>query len=288
MADGQYGYQDASPAEIMFEPVQRFNGEPINDQLAPYGAQYYLVSREQPVQVSFDGSTLARLTPVDPSSGEYAWYSNRGDESEITLSRSFDLSQVDSAKLNYKTWFELDSHADYVYLEISTDGGTTWQVLGTEHGTDQDPFEVALGIGYTGSSVKWLSESINLSPYVGQEIQLRFHMVSDLTINRDGFQLDDIAIPELDYFDGAEDDSGGWEARGFVRSSNFVPVDWIVWLVTPGDPPQVDRIELSPEQTAEFEIAGLGSEYSRAVVIISPSAPTTTLELDYELIFQHP
>ena len=288
MADGQYGYQDASPAEIMFEPVQRFNGEPINDQLAPYGAQYYLVSREQPVQVSFDGSTLARLTPVDPFSGEYAWYSNRGDESEFTLSRSFDLSQVDSAKLNYKTWFELDSHADYVYLEISTDGGTTWEVLGTEHGTDQDPFEVALGNGYTGSSVKWLSESIDLSRYIGQEIQLRFHMVSDLTINRDGFQLDDITIPELDYFDGAEDDSGGWEARGFVRSSNFVPVDWIVWLVTPGDPPQVDRIELSPEQTAEFEIAGLGSEYSRAVVIVSPTAPTTTLELDYELIFQHP
>jgi multidrug efflux pump subunit AcrA (membrane-fusion protein) len=61
-----------------------------------------------------------------------------------------------------------------------------------------------------------------------------------------------------------------------------------VWLVTPSDPPQVNRIELNPEQTAEFEIAGLGSQYSRAAVIVSPTAPTTTLELDYELVFQHP
>jgi hypothetical protein len=40
--------------------------------------------------------------------------------------------------------------------------------------------------------------------------------------------LDEIAIPELDFFDGAEIDSGGWEARGFIRNSNFIPVEWIV------------------------------------------------------------
>jgi hypothetical protein len=288
MADGQYGYQEATPDEIMFEPVQLFNGDPISDKLPPYGTQYYLVSRDQPVQVSFNGSTLARLTPVDPFSGEYAWYSNRGDESEFTLTRLFDLSQVDTATLNFNTWYELDPFADFAYLEVSTDGGVTWKILETAHGTDQDPYGVSPGVGYTGSSVEWISESIDLSPYSGQEIQLRFHVISDLTVNRDGFQLDDIAIPELDYFDGAEDDSGGWEARGFVRSSNFVPTEWIVWLVTPSDPPQVNRIELNPEQTAEFEIAGLGSQYSRAAVIVSPTAPTTTLELDYELVFQHP
>jgi bacillopeptidase F (M6 metalloprotease family) len=246
------------------------------------------VSRDQPVQVSFKGSILARLTPVDPFSGEYAWYSNRGDESEFTLTRSFDLSQLDSATLSFKTWYELDPFSDFAYLEISTDQGETWEIVETAHGEVEDPYEVSLGVGYTGSSVEWLTESIDLSQYSGQEIQLRFHVVSDLTVNRDGFQLDEISIPELGYFDGAEDDTGGWEARGFVRSSNFVPADWIVWLVTPGDPPQVERIEMNPSQSAEFEIAGLGNEYSRAAVIVSPTAPTTTMELDYELIFQYP
>jgi hypothetical protein len=288
MADGQYGYREITPADIIYKPVQQFNGEPISDRLPPYGAQYYLVSRDQPVQVSFKGSTLARVTPVDPFSGEYVWYSNRGDETELTLTRTFDLSELASATLNFKTWYELENYFDFAYLEVSTDGGQTWEVIETTHGTDQDPIGTSRGFGYTGSSLDWLSESINLTPYSGQEIQLRFHVISDLSTTRDGFQLDEIMIPELGYYDGAEDDSGGWEARGFVRSSNFVPAEWIVWLITAGTPPQVHRIILSPEQSAEFDIPGLGSDYPRAAVIVSPTAPTTTLELDYELVFQHP
>ncbi|MFL7891410.1 MAG: hypothetical protein AB8I56_05045 [Anaerolineales bacterium] len=288
MANGQFGYQEITPADIIYEPVQLFNGEPINDRLPPYGTKYYLVSRDQPVQVSFTGSTLARLTPVDPFEGEFVWYSNRGDESDFTLTRTFDLSDLDSATLNYMTWFELDNYFDFAYLEVSTDGGATWEVIETEHGTDLDPNENSLGFGYTGSSVEWLSESIDLTQYTGQEILLRFHVISDLTTTRDGFQIDEISIPELDYYDGAEDNSGGWEASGFIRSSNFVPADWIVWLITAGNPPNVERIELSNEQMAEFDIPGLGVDYPRAAVIVSPTAPTTTLELDYELIFQQP
>jgi immune inhibitor A len=286
--EGQFGYQEITPANIIYQPVQLFNGEPISESLPPYGSQYYLVSRDQPVEVNFTGSTLARLTPVDPYAGEYVWYSNRGDETDFTLTRTFDLSDLDSATFEYQTWYELDNFFDYTYLEASTDGGETWDVIETNHGTDENPIGNSLGYGYTGSSLEWLPESVDLSPYTGQEIQLRFHMITDLSTTRDGFQIDEISIPELGYYDGAEDDSGGWEARGFVRSSNFVPAEWIVWLITSGNPPQVHRIEVNPDQTAAFDIPGLGTEYPRAAVIVSPTAPTTTLELDYELVFQHP
>lgn len=288
IADGQYGYQEVTPAEIIFETVQLFSGEPISDQLPPYGAQYYLVSRDQPVQVSFNGSTLARLTPADAYNGEYVWYSNRGDGTEFTLTRAFDLSDLESATLNFKTWFELEEYDDFAHLEVSIDGGQTWEILETANGTDHDPHDKSLGFSFTGSSLEWLSESIDLTPYRGQVIHLRFHVITDFATSRDGLQLDDIAIPELGYFDGAEDESGGWEAHGFIRSTNFVPIEWIVWLITAGNPPQVHRIELSPEQSAEFDIPGLGSEYPRAAVIVSPTASKTTMEQVYELIFQHP
>jgi hypothetical protein len=286
--EGQFGYQEITPANIKYQPVQLFNGEPISESLPPYGSQYYLVSRDQPVEVNFTGSTLARLTPVDPYAGEYVWYSNRGDETDFTLTRTFDLSDLDSATFEYQTWYELDNFFDFAYLELSTDGGETWDVIETNHGTDENPIGNSLGYGYTGSSLEWLPESVDLSPYTGQEIQLRFHVITDLSTTRDGFQIDEISLPELGYYDGAEDDSGGWEARGFVRSSNFVPAEWIVWLITAGNPPQVHRIEVNPDQTAAFDIPGLGTEYPRASVIVSPTAPTTTLELDYELVFQHP
>ena len=288
--EGQFGYREITPDNIIYQPVQQFNGEPLIESLPPYAAQYYLVNRDEPIQVSFNGSTLARLTPADPYAGEYVWYSNRGDESEFTLTRTFDLSDLDSATLEYQTWYEFENFLDFAYLETSTDGGKTWEILETNYGTDQDPIGRSLGFSYTGSSVDWLPETIDLTPYAGKEIQLRFHVVTDFATSRDGFQIDEISIPELGYYDGAEDDSGGWDARGFVRSSNFVPAEWIVWLITAGigNPPQVYRIEVNADQSAEFEIPGLGTEYPRAALIVSPTAPITTLKLDYELSFLQP
>jgi bacillopeptidase F (M6 metalloprotease family) len=184
---------------------------------------------------------LARLTPADPPSGQFAWYSNRGDQSEFTLTNTFDLTGLDTATFDYKVWYELEEYWDFAYVEVSTDGGESWQILETTHGTDQDPIDMSYGVGYTGTTLEWLSESNDLSQYTGQEIQLRFHVLNDFATNRDGFQVDDIAIPEMGYFDSAEDDSGGWEAKGFIRSSNLVPAEWIVWLVKASNPFQVDR-----------------------------------------------
>jgi len=98
--------------------------------------------------------------------------------------------------------------------------------------------------------------------------------------------LDNIQIPEIDYFDGAEDDQGGWDAQGFVRSSNVVPADWIVWLVkvnTDADlKDEVMRIQLDEMQSADFDIEGFGETFDFAALVISPAAPTTTMSLDYE------
>jgi hypothetical protein len=289
LQEGQYGYQDIKPYLPERELVRTFEGEPIQDQLPPYGTRYYEIRSDEDLSGAFNGSTLARLTPLDPASGAYAWYSSRGDASEFSLTRAFDLSQVDSATLNYKVWYELDEFYDYAYVEVSTDGGESWTILETAHGTDQNPYQRAYGHGYTGTALEWQEESIDLSPYAGQEVQLRFEVISDFTANRDGLQLDDIEIPEIGFFDGAEDESGGWEARGFVRSTNFVPAEWIVWLLKLGVglPTQVERIELGTDQSAEFEIAGFGEEFSFAAVVVSPTAPVTTMELDYELVFEH-
>lgn len=288
LAQGQFGYQEFDPVPPLWEVIRMASEEPISGRLPPYGTQYYQVDNSGPVVVSFTGSTLARLTPLDPPNGQFVWYSNRGDESEFSLTRSFDLTGLDKATLNYKIWYELEEFFDFAYVEVSTDGGESWQVLETAHGTSEDPKTTSYGIGYTGATIEWLEESIDLSPYAGQAIQLRFEVITDLSTNRDGIQIDDIEIPELGYFDGAEDDSGGWEARGFIRSGNFVPANWIVWLVKPGSPMDITRIELSPEQTAEFEIDGLGEEVPFAALVVSPTAPVTTMDLNYELVLRNP
>ena len=288
LEDGQFGYQQIRPVRPLFETVESIGGDPVADQLPPFGTRYYELRQDDPVQIEFAGSTLARLTPADPPSDNFAWYSNRGDESEFTLTRKFDLSELDEATLTFRTWYQLEKYYDYAYLEVSTDGGQTWELLSTIHGTNENPNFLAYGMGYTGSSLEWLFETVDLSPYTGQEVLIRFHMITDFTTNQDGFMVDDISIPELEFFDGAEDDSGGWEANGFVRSSNIVPVEWILWLVKTSNPIQVERIAITPDQSADFAITGLGEDFNIAYIVVSPTAPVTTMDIDYELRFEQP
>jgi hypothetical protein len=286
--EGQFGYQEIRPAPPQLEAVESFTGEKIADQLSPYGARYYEVRRDGPLRVDFAGSTMARLTQADPVSGDFAWYSTRGDGSEFTLSRILDLSVVDSATLRFKAWYQLEEYYDYAYVEISLDGGRTWKILDTVHGTDLDPHNVALGTGYTGSTPDWKFDSVDLTPYTGQKVHIRFHVITDDNTNWDGFQVDDITIPEIGHFDGAEDDLGSWKTEGFIRSSNFVPVEWIMWLVKNTNPVQVERLNLSPDQTASFEIFGLGESFNQARIVISPTAPVTTKAIDYQINFEVP
>lgn len=286
LAEGQFGYTEYESLLPTRQVVESFGAEPGIGRLPPYGAHYYEIKGTEDVEVSFTGSTLARLTPIDPASGDYVWYSNRGDESGFSLTRSFDLRDLQSATLNYKVWYELEEFYDFAYLQISADGGNSWTILETAAGTGEDPQDTAYGWGYTGVATEWITESIDLTEYAGQVVDIRFEVLTDFSTNRDGLLLDDIEIPELGYFDGAEDDAGGWEAVGFVRSSNFVPAEWIVWLVELTDPTSVTRLELDSQQETEFTISGFGERFPFAAVVISPTAPVTTMELDYELVLQ--
>jgi immune inhibitor A len=288
LADGQFGYQKIKPFEPIQEVISTFPIQTTAARLKPYAARYYRITADQPVSVSFRGSTMARLTLLDPPSGQFVWYSNRGDETEFSLWREFDLTNVETATLNYKVSFDLEKDYDYGYVQVSIDEGNTWEILETEHGTADNPHGTALGFGYTGISGNWRSESLDLSPYAGNRILLRFQVINDFTTNLFGLQLDDIEIPEIGFFDGAEDDTAGWEVQGFVRSSNFVPAEWILWLVTHGETTEIKRIDVSSNQAAEFVIDGLGIEYPYATVVVSPIAPVTSMELDYEFIFHYP
>lgn len=285
LADGQWGYDEYDTVRPVRYVYENFPVNPIRATLLPYAAKYFELRATGDVHVSFRGSSLARLTPADPASGQFAWYSNRGDESEFHLTRTFDLSNTTSATLTYKLWYDLERTYDYAFVEVSTNGGESWSLLRTQRSTSADPNELSYGWGYTGASGRWVEESVNLTEFAGQEVLLRFEVVTDFTISHSGLMLDDIAIPEIGYFDGAEDDAGGWEAVGFVRSANVVPTDWVIWVIKLTDPvTTVERITLDELQHAEFTISGFGSDFPFAAIILSPTAHTTTLDIAYELI----
>ena len=287
--EARYSYpgQKIGPAAIDIShdvyPVRR------ESTVHQYAADYVELRTDRDVAIEFAGEPYARLTPVDAHSGQYAWWSNRGDESDTTLTRAFDLQSVDRATLVTWMWYDIESGWDYAYVEVSTDGGQTWDLLSGSRSTTQDPNGNSFGPAYTGTSEGWIRETFDLSPYARQQVLVRFEYVTDDAINQVGWLLDDICIPELVYCDDLESGPGGWQANGFVYSDNRVAQQYLVQLITFGEqsgqssvPFRVLSMSLDERKRGHLDVRGLGPEIERSVLVISALAAVTTEVATYE------
>jgi immune inhibitor A len=195
------------------------------------------------------------IVPADPYSGDYAFWSNKGDESNMTLTQTFDFSAVDGPlTLSYWTWYDIEKDYDYVYLVASEDG-QSWDILKTPRGTDKDPSGNSYGWGYNGESGGWVQEQVDISRFAGKEVQLRFEYVTDAAVNGEGLLLDDIAIPQIGYFTDFETGDGGWFADGFVRIQNRLPQTYAVSIIQP-DQKTVQTIHIAAGESLELPQAG--------------------------------
>jgi immune inhibitor A len=221
----------------------------------------------------FDGETMAQVVPADPHSGDWAFWSNRGNVSDMTLTRSFDFSgTAGPIELSYWTWYDLEEDWDYVYLEASGDNGQTWQILTTPSGTGTDPTGNSYGWGYTGFSGGgtegvWIEETADLTTYAGGPVMLRFEYITDASVNGEGLLLDDVSIAAAGYSEDFEAGDGGWQAEGFVRLYNRLPQTYRVVLVETGATTRVTEIALDETQYAEVPLS-LGGDYAQATLLV--------------------
>jgi hypothetical protein len=281
---GQWGYKD-----IRLDPVvlsEHYGAYPAENEAAvyQYGGDYIELSGSGDVTIDFTGSTLAKVIDNQAHSGLYQWYSHRGDDSNTRLTRAFDLRKVTSATLNYWAWYDIELDWDYGYLEVSTDGGATWTIVPTPHTSTTNPSGNAYGPGYTGLSSggpAWIEESLDLSQYAGQEIMIRFEYVTDDAVNRPGWAIDDIRIPEIGFQDDVENGINGWQAEGFVRMDNILPQRFLAQVLTVGDQVKLERIPLDQNNHGTLTITGLGTSLNRAVLMVSGLTPVTTQPASY-------
>ncbi len=269
-ADGRYVYHNYTnaPQASYTESVENCSSRPALRSVHQYGVDYIRVTCAGDYTLHFAGSTVTRLLPVDPYSGAYAFWSNKGDESNMTLTRSFDFTGISGPiTFTYRTWYDLEEDYDYLYLETSSDG-QHWQILVTPSGTAEDPSGNSFGWGYNGVSGGWIQESVDLSQFAGQKVSLRFEYVTDAAVNGEGFLLDDLVIPEIGYQTDFEADDGGWQAAGFVRIQNSLPQTFRLALILKGNNgTRVTIIPIHPDQTADIPIH-LGSR-EEAILVVS-------------------
>jgi hypothetical protein len=211
---GPYGYGD-----VDVNPPLGFEVESSGDrQVSQFAADYLLVEADHfssSAVFEFTGAPDVPVLAAQADAEGTFWWSGRGDNIDSMLTRELDLTGVAEATLTFDTWFDIEHWFDYGYVDVSTDDGQTWQALDGRRTTNDDPLDVAYGPGYIGNTDGWVQERIDLSAYVGSEIQIRFEYITDTALQQSGFAIDNIAVPEIGFLDDAESDIGGWHREGF-------------------------------------------------------------------------
>jgi hypothetical protein len=279
--DDRYGYSSHDPFPVVFDAEFKAGDLPVERQtnVGQYAADYILIHGQGQFQVDFAGDTLVGLAPTLAHSGKYAWWGGRGANCDTTLTREFDLNGLQKATLSFNAWYDIEEDFDYAYVEASVDG-RHWMTLPGQKTTNDDPSGVNYGYGYTGVSEGWIQEVVDLTPYVGQKVQIRFEYLTDDGPVQAGFFLDDIRIPELEFSDDAETGDGGWKANGFIRNAMVLPQEWLLQMVTQGEKQMtVEQLQLESDNSGSWSIE-LGPEET-TVLIISGLARVTTEPADY-------
>ena len=204
------------------------------------------------LSLEFNGHAEVGVTPKDAHSGDFYLWSNKGDESDMTLTQTFDFTGLTGPlTLSYWTWYDIEKDYDYLYLTASEDG-KQWEIIKTPSCTEDDPSGNSYGCGYNDTIPAWIHEEVDLSKFAGKKVELRFEYVTDAAVNGEGFLLDDISIPEINYESDFEEDNGGWEASGFVRIQNILPQSYRIAIIQDGKEQSVELVSVNPGEPISF------------------------------------
>ncbi|MEU5401997.1 immune inhibitor A domain-containing protein [Streptomyces sp. NPDC005963] len=183
------------------------------------GVAAYNTNRPQALVVELPKKPVTR-TIVKPAQGAGQWWSNQGDNLKNTLSRQVDLTGKSSASLELAGWWEIEKGYDYLYTEVSTDGGANWTAIdGTADGAPltRDASNAPALTDVSGAHKKLV---YSLDAYAGKKVDVRFRYQTDGGAGGKGFVADEITVKADGaalFTDNAETTDAAWTAKGFSR-----------------------------------------------------------------------
>lgn len=131
--------------------------------------------------------------------------------------------------LSYWQLYSLEFNRDYGMVEVSSNDGASWG-------------RIAAVTGYGGTN--WQEQRIDLTPYSGQTVLLRFRLKTDSAWEDDGWYLDDIVIQDNGVLAGypfsdpmdSEGSATNWLAAGWTQAGGGAQTNaGGSWRCTTGD-----------------------------------------------------
>lgn len=292
---GEFGYPDIHLSGVKAQHTVNAYPFTEQDQVHQYAAEYYNLpghaSKNGQLTIQFTGSPTVRLIGNDPLNSSDEWWGGGDTNIDTTLTRNVDLSSLKGqrATLQFATWFDLVPGHDFAFIEVSTNGGTDWTTLQGPHTAMNNSAGINWGYGYSGISgggltPSWMQEQVDLTPYAGQKIKLRFEELTDNTPGLQGFALDQIRIPEIHFQDTLTTDNG-WTSNGFARSHAILPEHYIIQAIVYTNTTILVKnlsVDLATARGA-LTISQFGNQVTRVVLVVAAYALKTSLLASYQL-----
>lgn len=133
------------------------------------------------------------LSQARYAAGVSSWYSGQGNDLRNKLTMASPYPVWFSSVFSCWLWYSIESDWDYAYLEVSTDGGATWNTAAGNRTTNYDPNGANRGNGITGSSNGWVLATWDLSGFLSGEkgfVLLRFSYETDSSVFNEGLYID--------------------------------------------------------------------------------------------------
>ncbi|MCQ4207053.1 serine hydrolase [Streptomyces longispororuber] len=162
-------------------------------------------------------NNMARAVAVRPTHGRTAWFSGMASAASATLTLPDLRLTSPDARLSCALWWDTEPHSDFLYLEVSTDGGASWAPL--PFTTDRTEARPAGSVdGYAGRS--WHRLTADLGGFTSAAARVRWRYTTDqLYVGRgayvDGIRVDDgrkVAFDESRPADSSRIEATGWTA----------------------------------------------------------------------------
>jgi hypothetical protein len=211
-----------------------------------------------------------------------AFYTNNSDSS-LTLANGMNLSAMARPALAFQHSYELESGFDFGRVEISADGGTSWQ-----------PAPLA---SYSGTRAAMTREQLDLAAFgSSSNFKIRFRLVTDSSVVMDGWYLDDVVIGSAPESVTLQTPAGpdvsqtsvslAWSASSDPSFASYVVLrgtnpdfDWrtakTVAVITDSTTTECVDIAVAPKSTYRYKVMTLNSaglhSLSNEVAVSTPA-----------------
>jgi hypothetical protein len=188
----------------------------------PWGADYIWLtgSPKKFSKLAFNGVDLSQ-SPTPWTSVDGMLYSGTGDEVDNWAI----FETVGGGVLSFETIWDLEDYWDFAFVQVSTDGGSTWTSLADNEGYstyDYDPNAYPKAIanlpGLTSYITAPVTLTYDLSAYAGQDIMVAFRLITDWGTHYEGWYVDNVYVDNTLISDGTD-------VSIFKDLSELFPVD---------------------------------------------------------------